>query len=104
MYDPLPGWYLTFSAALYEIEPQFRRPLAGERAHKTWAFQLTPVVNRPVYTFEDWGDFIAQSRNFTVDLFTKTFIPNVSQYRVIRGAPRVHYLYKLPPHWTWSDK
>lgn len=99
MYDPLPGWYLTFSAAMYEIDPP-----AGLHYRQLPVYRLTPVVNRPVYTFDDWGDFIAQSRNFTVDLFTKTFIPNVSQYRVIRGAPRVHYLYKLPPHWTWSDK
>ena len=101
--NPPPEWYLTFSSAQYIIEPLFHRPSAGERARKIRAFRLTPVVNRPVYTFDDYGDFVETSRNFTVDLFTKNFARGVDQYRIIRGQPRQHELTKLPPHWTWSD-
>jgi hypothetical protein len=101
--SPPVDWYLRFSCAQYVIEPQFLRPEAGERARKIWAFRLTPVVNRPVYTFDDFGDFIEASRNFTVDLFTKNFVRGVDQYRILRGPPCQHLLYKLQPDWTWKD-
>jgi hypothetical protein len=101
--NPPVDWYLRFSSAMYVIEPLLRPPQAGERARKIWAFRLTPVVNRPVYTFDDYGDFIEASRNFTVDLFTKNFVRGVDQYRILRGPPRQHILYRLHPDWTWKD-
>jgi len=100
--NPEPGWYLNFSSAQYIIEPLYRRPRAGERANQIYAFRLTPVVNRPVYTFDDHGDFVQSSRDFTIDLFTKNFARGVDQYRIIRGAPQIHVVYRLPPHWTWE--
>jgi len=101
--NPPEDWYLRFSSAQYIVEPLFRRPSAGERATKIYAFRLTPVVNRPVYTFDDWGDFIEATRNFTIDLFHKPFTRGVDQYRIRRGPPGVHIIYPLAPHWTWSD-
>ncbi len=99
--DPPPGWYKAFSAAQYMIE----RVECGPRgaAWQAFVYRLTPVVNRPVYTFDDWGDFIEASRNFTVALFTSDFITDVAQYRVRHGPPIEHVVYRLPPAWTWRE-
>ena len=98
--NPPVEWYLTFSSAMYIIEPLYNKRAGVNIVH---SFRLTPVVNRPVFTFDDWGDFVEQSRDFTVDLFTKNFVRGVDQYRIVRGPPHNHTIYRLPPHWTWSD-
>lgn len=90
--DPPLQWYNAFSSMQYHV-------------HRidTDVFFLTPVVGRPVYTFEQIGDFIDASREFTVRLFTDKFIDGVPQYRVHPGPPRNHSLYRLPPRWTWDE-
>jgi hypothetical protein len=104
--DPDPGWYKLFSSMQYSITQKYWAPKgAGERAPpRPWEYELTPVVGRPVYTFDDWGDFIEASRQFTVDLFTKQFTRGISQYRCHIGPPRKHLIYRLPPSWTWRDE
>lgn len=95
--DPKPGWYKMFSSMQYSM----RRVMIS--APHPWTYVLTPVVGRPVYTFDTWGDFIEASRQFTVSLFTDDFTPGVAMYRCHVGPPREHTIYRLPPHWTWND-
>jgi hypothetical protein len=101
--DPPVDWYLEFSSALYQIER-----IGGTGPHRLRAsrsiFRLTPVVNRPVYTFDRIDEFIKQSRDFTVNLFSTSFLTNVQQYRIVRGPPLEHCIYRLPPNWTWRGK
>ena len=91
--DPPISWYKMFSSMQYDV-----RDIAKETV-----FRLTPVVGRPVYTFDDWGDFIDAAREFSVRLFITNFPVGVAQYRCHIGPPRVHIVYRLPPMWTWSD-
>lgn len=98
--DPPPEWYKTFSSAQYMIEQVPAYPLMGTNRYQ---FRLTPVVNRPVYTFDVMGDFVEAARDFTVRLFTSNFINDVAQYRVRRGPPIAHVIYRLPPDWTWKE-
>lgn len=88
--DPPASWYKTYSSMAYKVEK------LGDRI-----FHLTPVVGKPVYTFDDLNDFIEASREFTMSLFTKRFIKDVDQYRVLHGQPRSHTLRHYPPYWTF---
>lgn len=98
--DPPSHWYKLFSSMQYDIYPVPHYPLPGTyRFH----YRLTPVVGRPVYTFDEMESFIDASKTFTVDLFTKNFVAGVAQYRVHLGPPRQHTIYRLPPDWTWND-
>lgn len=102
--DPPTSWYKMFSSMQYDIRQINLRPRAGERpSPDPWQYRLTPVVGRPVYTFDDWGDFIDAAREFSVRLFITDFPVGVAQYRCHIGPPRVHIVYRLPPMWTWSD-
>ena len=95
--DPPASWYKTFSSMQYNIRRHMR-----ESTYE-WTYRLTPVVGRPVYTFDEIESFIEASRQFTVALFTTTFTADVAQYRVHLGPPREHTIYRLPPEWTWND-
>lgn len=99
--DPPVSWYMTFSSMQYSIRRTTPRVKWG--VHQPWIYHLTPMVGRPVYTFDEVESFIDASRQFTVDLFTKTFTEGVAQYRVHLGPPREHLIYRLPPDWTWND-
>jgi len=103
--EPPPRWYKTFSSMQYNIRRVLRPPAAaGEHpAVHPWHYVLTPVVGRPVYTFNEIESFIEASREFTVALFTTAFTDGVAQYRVHIGPPREHTVYRLPPDWTWND-
>src|SRR6185295_16387444 len=71
--DPPVSWYKTFSSMQYKISPVIRSERMDAYLLQGNAFRLTPVVGRPVYTFDEIESFIEASRQFTVALFTTTF-------------------------------
>src|SRR5688572_1436396 len=53
--DPPPHWYKTFSSMQYNIRRAFGPPKASGEYPVVlpWVYHLTPVVGRPVYTFDE---------------------------------------------------
>lgn len=94
--DPPKSWYKTYSTMRYEIIERF------DRDANMPVFYLTPVPKAIVYTFDDWGQIIDSTREFTVRLLfpgRKKVPLDVAMYRPMVGAPRPHELYALPPFW-----
>ena len=94
--DPPLEWYKTFCSAQYYIN--------RVKAVSPVTYLLTPVIGRPVYTFDYQMEFIASARGFTADLFTKQLVEDVPRYRVTRSPVQTHRIYRLPPNWTWRDQ
>ncbi len=93
--DPPPEWYRFFSSMQYHIRPV---PNSG------LTYCLTPVVGRPVYTFDKWEDFIDGARDLASVLMDGINVPiDVPQYRAMVGPPRIHWLYRLKPYWRFTS-
>ena len=93
--DPPASWYMTFSSAAY----------TASQTGKGWdtAYVLTPVIGKPVYTFDTTGEFIESARDIHIKLFTQhVIVPEASMYRVRRGPAMQHCLYRLGPRWAWK--